>query len=101
LAPPSQIVVDVVTAGIDNVTISWTEPSANNGTLIDTRVQISSDGGATWSWAATALPGDTEVTITGLGFGDYLFRLRARNEAGWAPWSAPVLASVGVPIGVG
>ena len=71
-----------VTAGDSLLDISWTAPGSNNGNAITGyTVEISSDGGATFTVAATVTT--TSTQITGLTNGNgYVVRVIATNAAG-------------------
>jgi len=98
------------TAGNGQVSLSWTAPASNGGAAItDYAVQLSSDGGSTWSTFADGTSTATSATVTGLTNGTaYVFRVAAVNAAGTGAYTAasssvtPNSATVpGAPTGIG
>jgi titin len=93
--PPSQptsVVATPSTTGAIRVDLAWTISSPSSP-VTETRVQKSTDGGATWTWAATVTGSATTATASGLTNGtSYVFRLRSQNAWGFGPWSTPTAA---------
>ena len=84
--------------GNGQATVSWTAPTADNGSSISAyRVTpyLGSTVEATQTFDASA----TTRAVTGLGNGKtYRFRVEARNARGWSPHSAASpLVTIGVP----
>lgn len=71
------------------IEVAWTAPTIDGGSEIDAYdIEYSSDGGATWthgSYATLTTSGGVYGLISGRS---YQFRVRARNGAGWGPYSA-------------
>ena len=77
--PPSAPQNFAAEAGNEQVTLSWSAP-ANDGGAAITLYEVSSNGGASWLTASSP----TAHTFTGLTNGvEYIFRVRAMNEAGY------------------
>jgi titin len=95
-AVPSRPGTPVAVAGDAQVQLSWSAPSQSGGASITGYiVEMSSDGGMTWSVATTSLT--TTATVTGLVNGaPYAFRVRASNVAGA---SLPSLLAPATPAG--
>lgn len=72
------------------VELSWTAPTWSGGTPAEGHhVEVSADGGATWTTASAAASSATTWTVTGLTNGSpYLFRVSATNATGTGPASA-------------
>jgi titin len=70
------------TSSSGQVVLSWSAPASNGGaTITQYVIEVSSDGGATWTSIATSAT--TSATLTGLTNGTaYAFRVRATNAAG-------------------
>ncbi|MFM7248631.1 MAG: ELWxxDGT repeat protein [Planctomycetaceae bacterium] len=78
------------------VTVSWTAPASDgNSSLVDYRLERSSDGGLTWQAVADGVSTATTATVTGLVNGSsYLFRVAAVNAVGTGPATATAAAAV-------
>ena len=76
--------------GNTQVVLSWTAPSANNGSAItDYTIQYSSNSGTSWSTFAHTASTATSATITGLTNGtSYTFRVAAVNGVGTSAYSS-------------
>ncbi len=79
------------TAGDTEVSLSWTAPATDGGSLItDYLVQYSSDDGINWTTFDDGISTSTSSTVTELANGmTYVFRVAARNAAGTGPYSSP------------
>ncbi len=77
-------------AGDGTVALTWTAPASNGGAAVtDYVVQVSSDGGTTWSTFGHSVLAGTSVTVTGLSTGlPYVVRVAAVNVAGTGSFSA-------------
>lgn len=78
-------------AGRDGaVDLSWTAPTWSGGTPAQGHhVEVSADGGTTWTTASATASSATSWTVTGLTNGSpYLFRVSATNATGTGPASA-------------
>ena len=95
-AVPSRPGTPVAVAGDAQVQLSWSAPSQSGGASVTGYiVEMSSDGGMTWSVATTSLT--TTASVTGLVNGaPYAFRVRASNVAGA---SLPSLLAPATPAG--
>lgn len=72
------------------VTLSWSAPPGEVGTIVGYRVQTRQVGGTEWSLGPTT-PGVTEVEVIQLDNGvAYEFRVAAENGAGLGEYSAPI-----------
>lgn len=88
---PSAPLAPTVSQSGDDVAISWASvPQAD-----DYRLQKRTPDGV---WQFEDWTTDTAVTLAGLTPGDWLFRLRARNEVGRSEWSPSTIFSVGVKL---
>ncbi|MDZ7676323.1 MAG: YDG domain-containing protein [Acidimicrobiales bacterium] len=87
------------TPGDTTAQLSWTPPSWLGGSAISGHtVEVSTDGGATWSTATASTSADTTATVTGLTNGvEAVFRVRATNATGTSDPSAP--SNAVVPMG--
>jgi titin len=79
------------TAGTAQVVVNWTAPTSNGGSAITAYVvQVTSDGGATWTTLTSSTTALT-YTATGLTNGTtYAFRVAAVNAAGTGIAANPV-----------
>lgn len=84
------------TAGIGGISLRWAAPSANGGGgILDYRLDYQYRRNASSSFGSIATYDDgvssqPSAYITGLPAGQYVFRISARNAAGWSrpsPWS--------------
>jgi hypothetical protein len=72
------------------VTVTWSAPSSNGGAAITGYQVKASPGGRTCSTTGTRT-----CTVTQLTPGTkYTFVVRAKNAAGWGPWSAKSAAVI-------
>jgi hypothetical protein len=100
---PTAPAITLVTRGNAQVTVSWTAPANNGGSVITGYVVTSNPGAIT----ATSNGTTTSVAVTGLTNGTpYVFTVRAQNAAGDGPESAastPVTPATvpGAPTAVG
>jgi hypothetical protein len=74
----------LVTAGINQVAVSWTAPTSDGGSaLTDYVVEYSTNSGLTWITFADSISTTASVTVTGLTNGTgYVLRVSAKNAAG-------------------
>ncbi len=72
------------TAGINQVSLSWSSPASDGGSVItDYVVEYSTNSGSTWATFVDAVEATTSSTVTGLTNGTgYIFRVTAKNTAG-------------------
>jgi len=79
------------TRGDAQVRLTWLAPADPGGTPVtDYDIEVSSDGGSTWTPFADGVAAATNATVTGLTNGTtYVFRVAARNAVGIGGWSAP------------
>lgn len=87
------------TAGNGSATVSWGAPASNGGTPVTGyRVDISSNGGTSWSIAATGLAG-SPYTAVGLTNGtSYRFRVSALNAVGYSPAAMSAVVTPQAPV---
>jgi hypothetical protein len=85
------------------VNLSWQPPSSDGGAAI-TGYEVQWRGASSpcdSGWSSVAVVAGTSGNVPGLVNGDrYCFRVRARNAAGWGPFSDIVTARPGVPSAV-
>ena len=83
-APPSAPGSLSATTANQSISLSWTAPSSTNGSAITGYVvRISTDGGVTWTQAATTAAGVTSTTVSSLVNGTtYNVEVLAQNAAG-------------------
>ncbi len=84
------VVTNVVgTAGIEQISLTWSAPISNGGSAItDYTVQYSSDSGSTWLTFTDGVSATASTTVTGLSAGtSYTFRVLAKNAIGDGPYS--------------
>ena len=72
------------TAGINQVSLSWSAPTSNGGSAItDYVIEYSTNSGSTWVTFVDAVSSTTSSTVTSLTNGTgYIFRVTAKNIAG-------------------
>jgi len=77
-----------------SVAITWAAPSRNGGVAItDYLIQFSSNKGKTWTTFEDGISDLRAAAVTGLTGGTtYVFRVAARNVAGWGAFSVPSVA---------
>jgi titin len=86
------------TAGNTQVSLTWTAPASNGGTISDYTIQYSSDSGSTWTTFSDTVSATASVTVTGLTNGTaYVFRVAATNQAGLGAYSSN--SAVRTPVG--
>ena len=70
------------------------EPADDNGSPVTQyEAQWSADGSTGWTRVGSTA--DTILNHTGLTAGQtYYYQVRARNSAGWGPWSQPPVSAV-------
>jgi ELWxxDGT repeat protein len=83
-----------VTPGNGRVTLSWTAPANNGGSVVtDYFVQYSSNDGATWTRFLDGIRPTPNAVVVGLANGtSYRFRVAAINSIGLGAYSAPSAA---------
>ena len=80
----------VGTPGNGQVLVSWIAPAVSGVPVNGYLVQSSTNGGATWTSAATLNTPTTTVLIGGLSNGaSYTFRVAATSSVGTGAWSIP------------
>ena len=85
-------VIGSITAGDQQVSVSFSAPSSNGGTDV-TNYEYSTDGGLTWALPNSAVT-TSPLVITGLTNGtEYSVQLRAVNSVGSGAASASTLAT--------
>jgi len=97
---PSAPALQPTTAGVGEVSMTWTAPTDNGGSAITGyTVQYTTNASGPWTTHSTSLT--TSRTITGLTNGtQYYVRVRANNAAGssaWANSTATPITTPGVP----
>ena len=77
----------VGTAGVTNVSLTWSAPISNGGSAItDYAIEFSSNGGTNWTVFADGTSTSTSVNVTGLTTATaYIFRVKAVNAIGNGP----------------
>ena len=80
----------------DNAVGVYWQPAEDNGSPITQyEAQWSEDGSTGWRRVGSAGAGSTSLNHTGLTAGQtYYYQVRARNSAGWGPWSQPPASAV-------
>ncbi len=91
---PSNLTVTVIPGG--QLDLSWT-PASGNGYAFTGEIQVSTDGGATWTQEVAAHPSaSTQYQDTGLTNGvTYDYRINATNALGTSGWSNTAGAKAG------
>lgn len=80
--PPSRVTGVSASAGNEEATVDWSAPGTNGAPI--TEYQVRSSSGSTQNASGST----TSLNFTGLTNGSsYSFQVRARNTAGWGPWS--------------
>ena len=98
-------VLNTVTAGTNQVALSWTTPTSGGATVSDYTVSYKLTSGSTWSTFAHTASTATSITVTGLTGGQsYDFRVAAVNSTGTSGWSSTLttvaITTPGAPSGV-
>ncbi|MBC8364243.1 MAG: fibronectin type III domain-containing protein [Actinobacteria bacterium] len=84
-----------IMVGSGRLTLSWVTPSNGGSAITAVHVEISSDGGATWT-SFQAGAGTTSATVTGLVSGQvHSMRVSIENAVGVGAASAALTATVG------
>ena len=88
-AVPAAPAAPAVTAGDEELGVSWTPPAANGSAITDYDVRYSSDSGANWTeWNAGNTSSTASATVDNLTNGTaYVVQVRAGNANGDGPWS--------------
>ena len=85
--------------GHNAISVYWQPGNDQGSPITQYEVQWSADGATGWSRVGSAGADGTSLNHTGLTAGQtYYYQVRARNSAGWGPWSQPAVE--GVPAGV-
>ena len=86
---PDKPAAPTLTAGHQEIAVSWTAPAANGAAITDYDVRYSSDSGANWvEWNASNTSTTIGITITGLtNSTTYQVQVRATNDNGDSDWS--------------
>jgi len=88
--PPNAPLNVVGTPGDGSVGLSWTAPFNGGSAITDYEVQVSANGGASWTTFAEGVSTTPAATVTGLVNGTgYVFRVAARNANGLGAYSVP------------
>jgi titin len=89
-ALPSAPTLSALTAGANNVALTWNAPSSTGGFAItDYRIEFSSNGGSSWSTFAHTASAATSISVTGLTNGtSYVFKVSAVTSIGTGAASA-------------
>ena len=99
VTPPGAPTGVTATAGDGRATLIWTAPTDAGGALrLAYAVQLSRDGGATWTTAALRVDGTRAVVPLLTNGTPYVFRVAAINRAGLGAYSAP--SAPVTPVGV-
>ncbi len=76
--------------GDGSASLGWAEPSDGGASITDYLVELSSDGGTSWTPFDDGLSTTPAAKVTGLTNGlSYKFRVAAVNAAGTGPFSTP------------
>ena len=94
--PPGQMSRPTAVGGFEQITVSWSPPSANPGPAISSYdVQYRIRGAETFDSTANFGPTLTTGAVTGLARGNYYeIQVRAKNAEGDGDWSESVEARV-------
>lgn len=95
-ALPSAPTLSALTAGANNVALTWNAPSSTGGFAItDYRIEYSSNGGSSWSTFAHTASAATSISVTGLTNGtSYVFKVSAVTSIGTGAASATSAAQL-------
>jgi hypothetical protein len=75
--------------------VAWTPPTGNTAAIVGYRIEVSSNGGSTWSLAANVAGNTTSARVTGLANGvTYVFRVAAVSSQGAGGFSAASAAVI-------
>jgi hypothetical protein len=78
-----------------SVWVAWTPPTGNTAAIVGYRIEVSSNGGSTWSLAANVAGNTTSARVTGLTNGvAYVFRVAAVSSQGAGGFSAASAAVI-------
>ena len=89
--------VDASPFGDNAISVFWQPGDDEGSPITQYEAQWSADGATEWRRVGST--GDTSLNHTGLTAGQrYYYQVRARNSAGWGPWSHPPVSAV--PTGV-
>jgi hypothetical protein len=85
--------------GSGQIKLTWNPAVSNGAAITDYVIELSVDGGATWTTVNDGVSTATTFTVSGLTNGtQYSFRIAARNAVGSGAWSPTVLATpLGAP----
>ncbi len=98
--PPSRL--QILTVGNNQITLEWQDNSTNETGF---ELQMSTDGGATWTALTTAQANQVTQTAEFRAYSSCRFRVRAANDFGVSSWAAvaviptEVLKKPGTPSG--
>ena len=85
--PPTNV---IAVPGNGQATVSWTPPAYSASPITHYRVQLSTNGGATWATVVDLNLPVTSTVVNGLSNGTaYIFRVQATSQVGDGAWSAP------------
>jgi hypothetical protein len=104
-AAPAAIDDLAVTAGDGDANASWSAPASGGDPITDYVLELSDDGGSTWSVYADGVGTETSATIEALANDtEYRLRVAAVNGIGTANWSnvatfTPEAAGGDTPVG--
>ena len=82
------------------VELAWTRPDGNGAEITGYDIEVSTDGGQSWTDAGASLGGGDTGWVhrdTSLGAGR-LYRIRADSNRGPGPWAQAASAVVGAPV---
>ncbi len=95
LAAPTELAFSAYDSEAGTVVLSWADSNANTRAF---RVEVSTDGGSTWTFAGEALAANPSLTLNVDAETSYIFRVRAEKtisevsawtNAAWEPEEAP------------
>lgn len=93
LSPPGAPVL-TATAGISQVTLSWTVPIANGSAIVDFTLRYRISGVANWTSLTDGISTNTSAVVIGLTNGSqYDFQAAAVNAAGTGAFSTAAVAT--------
>ena len=95
---PGDSGVPRVVGGNWRVFVSWTAPSSNGGAAITHYQLRHRTGSRSWTTGSDLAASSTSKTITGLAAStSYQVQVRAKNSAGYGPWSPPGTGTTDAP----